>query len=253
MNAIQTWLARDVFFFLLAFCRLGSAFIFVPGIGEAFIPLRIRLVFALLVTFCILPLLYPFLPVQPERPPELIRLIGQEMAIGIYFGLLVRLYLLALQFSGMFMATQMGLATALVQDPISAQQSAALGNLLSLAALLTIVLSGLDHFLLKALVGTYEAMPPGAPLPTGDMALLFTKVVGQSLILALQIAAPYFLYGILFFLGLGVMSRLMPQLQVFFIALPLQVLGGIALLALTSSVLLSLFAQRYGDFLRGLF
>jgi len=250
MTILQSWLGDDLFRFFLVFARLGSALIFLPGVGEAFIPPRIRLALALWLSFAFVPVLGSQLPGQPSSLDRLLWLLLHEIMIGIYFGLLARLFLLGLQFSGMFMATQMGIATSLVQDPISAQQSAALSNLLSLSALCVIMATDISQLLFKGLLATYQIFPTHAPLPLGDMAEHFTKIVSQSLVLALQIAAPFFIYGILLFLGLGVLSRLMPQLQVFFIAIPLQVLGGLAMLSFTLSAALMLFAARYAEFLR---
>lgn len=253
MNFLQSILEGEVFRFFLVFARIGGALVFLPGIGEAYIAPRIRLVLALWLSFMLLPMLGNYLPSQPANYPDLAKIITREIAIGVYFGLLTRLYLLGLQFSGMFMATQMGIATALVQDPISTQQSAALSNLLSLSALCLVLNSDIGHSLFKALIATYDLLPAGRALPFQDMAKAFTEMVGKSLILALQIAAPFFIYSLLLFLGLGILSRLMPQLQVFFIAIPLQVIGGLALLALTLGAGLSLFALRYGEMLRSFF
>jgi len=79
-----------------------------------------------------------------------------------------------------------------------------------------------------------------------------SKAVGRGFALAVQLSAPFIAFGILFNLGLGVLSRLMPQLQVFFLAMPAAILIGMVVLAAVIGVMMTVFVSGLGDFLREL-
>jgi flagellar biosynthetic protein FliR len=85
---------------------------------------------------------------------------------------------------------------------------------------------------LAALAGSYAVLPPGGALPAGDLAQAVLTAVASGFALALQLAAPFVLAALVFNAALGLLARLVPSLQVFFVALPIQVLGGLALMAL---------------------
>jgi flagellar biosynthetic protein FliR len=92
--------------------------------------------------------------------------------------------------------------------------------------------TGLDHMFLRGIAGSYEVISLGAPPPVGDAAQLALEATASAFRVGFQIAMPLIAAGIIFRVGLGVLSRLIPQIQVFFVALPLQIMGGLVVLAL---------------------
>jgi flagellar biosynthesis protein FliR len=252
---IEEFLSASLFQFLLVFTRLGAAFMMLPGFGDAYVPARIRLVFALALSFAILPLLASQIPVLPAGLDRFAGLIAIEAGIGVFFGLLARIMLMAAQGAGTVIALQIGFANAFVADPITAQQAAVTGNFLLALALALIFVTGIDHLTLRALVGTYGVFPAGELPMLGDAANHMSRVVADSFTLSVQLSAPFLVYGIVFAVGLGLLSRLMPALQVFFVAMPVQLLGGIALMAigLTAMMLwfLGAYEERLSQFLPG--
>jgi flagellar biosynthetic protein FliR len=89
--------------------------------------------------------------------------------------------------------------------------------------------------MLIAIVDSYSVFVPGATLPIGDFSDTAARVLGHSFAVAMQIAAPFIVMGMLFYLGLGLLARLMPQVQVFFIAIPIQLFLGFLVMAATLS------------------
>jgi flagellar biosynthetic protein FliR len=139
---------------------------------------------------------------------------------------------LALPIAGQFIAFMLGVSNVLVTDPELAAQSSALEQLFSLAAPLAVLVSGLYAVPLAALAGSYDLIKPGALLPAGDGTLVAVRAVGQCFALALKLASPFLLAAIVWHVVLGLLGRLVPQLQVYFVALPGQLLGGLLLLAI---------------------
>ena len=244
-QTIETLLNGSIFQFLMVFARLGSAVALLPGFGEAYVPVRVRLAFALLFSLALMPMLADRVPVLPAALDRFVMDLVGEIGIGLFFGTLCRIILLAVLSAGNIIALQTGIANALSVDPSTAQQAAVSGNFLMAVTLVLIFSTGLDHTTLKALVGTYAVMPPGQLPPIGDIANFDSRIVADSFTLALQMSAPFLVYGLVFTAAMGVLARLMPTLQIFFVATPAQLLVGLALLAVTLSSLMIWFLDSY--------
>ena len=151
----------------------------------------------------------------------------------------------ALTTAGMIIANLSSLANALVQDPTSQQQGSIIGNFLTVLALMMIFSLNLHHTMLVAIVDTYTLFKPGGTLPIGDMSTVIAKVVSTTFVVAMKMAAPFIVVATLLFLGLGVLGRLMPQMQVFFVAMPLQVAMGMFVLFLGLPVMMRVFLSAF--------
>ncbi len=253
--SLEQLVSVNLFQFFMVFARLGSAIMLLPGFGEAYVPARVRLIFALTVSFALMPMIANSLPALPAAMSTFAALLVIEIGIGLFFGMIARLILLGAQSAGSVIALQIGMASALVADPTTQQQAAITGNFLLALTVVLIFATGLDHMTLKGLVGTYDIFPAGQVPPMGDVADHASRIVADSFAVAIAMTAPFLVYGIVFAVMLGLLARLMPTLQVFFIAMPLQLLAGIALMAvaLTSMMLyfLSSYEERMSVFLGG--
>ena len=237
--------AADLFSLLLVFARIGSAIMLLPGFGEVYVSGRIRLIIALALTLVITPVVSATLPKLPAGALELFLLIGSEALIGLFLGALARLLVSSLHVAGVVIGYQSSLANAQLFDPGTAQQGSLIGTFLNVLGIFLIFIANLHHLMLLALIDSYTLFAPGAPIPIGDFAEMASRLLGQSFALALKIAAPVMVIGLIFYLGLGLLARLMPQVQVFFIAIPLQTALGFFLLALTMTAGMTLFLGTF--------
>jgi flagellar biosynthesis protein FliR len=227
----------------LVFARLGAAAMMLPGIGEQEIPAPIRLGFALALVPLMLPVLSPGLPVPPESAGEAFGLIAIEVLFGVWIGGLARLVVLAFSIAGQAIGSMIGLASALIQDPSFGAGGTALSRLFGLAAVVFLLVTGLFAIPLRALVDSYQVLPVGAAFPAGDAVSLLVAATAASLDLALRITAPFALAAIILNIALGLLARIAPQVQVYFVAVPGQLLGGLALLALLTPLLLAAYGE----------
>ncbi|MEE8455597.1 MAG: flagellar biosynthetic protein FliR [Limibaculum sp.] len=227
---LEELLPAGLFTILLVFVRVGAAMMILPGYGEPYIFPRLRLLLALMTSVVVAPVLSETLPAMPESAAMLFLIILGEVLIGVFLGTLSRLFLAALTTAGMLIAYMSTMANALTLDPTAAQQGSIAGSFLSIVALLTIVTLNLHHLMLMAVVDSYQLFIPGQVPPVGDFSDLMARTVAKTFLLSFQIAAPFVVVGLIFFLGVGLLGRLMPQMQVFFVAMPLQIMVGIAVL-----------------------
>jgi flagellar biosynthetic protein FliR len=228
---------------MLVFARLGAAVMLLPGLGEQEVPSRFRLVLGLGILALVLPVLAPGLPPAPDEGAEAARLVVQEVVVGLWLGGLARILALALGMAGQAIATLIGLQGLLVFDPELGGQGTALGRAFGLVAAVLVLGSGLYALALQALVESYALIPAGAPLPLGAAAEAIAGAGAASLGLALRLAAPFVIGAVVLNLALGLLARLAPQVQTFFVAIPGQLLAGIALLMLVAPPMLRSYAE----------
>ena len=224
-----------------------------PGIGESFVPMRVRLLFALLISLLVYPILTPQIPPVPQSIAELAKLVAMEALVGLFFGSLLRLLLGTVETTGAILSVQIGLSNAMILNPALASQSALPGAFLVMAAVTLLFVTGLDHMLLRGMIDTYAVFPPGVALPPGDVVQSYTHLTSQSFAVGVEIAAPFLIIGLLLYVVVGFIQRLMPQVQLFMVMLPVEIAGGLFLFAATVGVMLSVWSRYFdeavGDFL----
>lgn len=217
---------------MLLFARVGAMVMVLPGIGEASVPPRIRLGFALLLAAVLAPGLASRMPHVPASAWGASGMVMSETIIGVALGGAARLLVTGLATAGQIMGMETGLSFAQTADPTQTQQGQVFSVFLGVMGVALIFATNLDHMFLAGVAGSYDLIRPGAPVPFGDTAHLAMEATSTAFRVGFQIATPVVAAGLIFRLGLGVLSRLIPQIQVFFVVLPLQLLGGFVVIAL---------------------
>jgi flagellar biosynthetic protein FliR len=250
---LQDILALNIFHFMMVFSRFSVVFVLFPGISAAYVPVRIRLIVALLVTFVALPMVQDQLPPQPQNLADMLWLIGSELLIGGFIGAIVQFIMSILQLAGEVIATATGLTNALVDDPVTQEQTAIVIGLLDLIAVLMVFITGSHHLLLMAAIDSYNFLKAGAPLLTGDMLDVSAKLLNDCFLMGLQLAAPFLVFNMVFQITNGILARLSPQLNVFFVAMPAQIALGLIVLMVTLPTIMLVFMRFFDDRIRGIF
>jgi len=245
--ALEEFLPVQVYALMLVFARVGSMLIIMPGIGEGYVTTRVRIYFALAFALVVAPVVQPLLPEEPPSIWGLFLLVFYEVVIGLYFGLITRIALLTMDTVGRIISFQTGLAAANIFNPAISEQGSLIGLLLTTLAILFLFIFDFHHLLLLAIVDSYELFQAGAAPPFESFADALARVATESFRVAVRFSAPFIVVGLVFYACLGILARLMPQLQIFFIGIPVQLILGFAILALILSSLMGLFIQYYGD------
>ena len=226
------------FAFMLVLCRTAAAVLLLPGLGESEPPPVLRAGLAAGVALLLLPGLAASLPPEPESFLRLGGMIASELLAGGLLGWLARLLALSLPMAGQIVSLMTGLSSVLQPDPMLGAQSAVIGKLFNLLAPVLVLSTGLYALPLSALAGSYAVFPAGGgamlagSAGVGDLTETAVRAVGASFALALRLASPFVLVSAVWQLSLGLLSRMVPQIQVYIVSLPGQVLGGLLLLAL---------------------
>jgi flagellar biosynthetic protein FliR len=246
-TAILATLPAWSFAFMLVLARFGAAMALLPGLGEATVPGVVRVGLALGITILLLPAIFPQPPPMPDAGLTAAGMVTAEVMTGLWLGWLARLFCLALPIAAQFIAFLLGISTVLQPDVELGPQTTALAALFGIAAPLAILISGLYVLPLTALVGSYRLIPPGALLPAADGTATAVAAVGQAFGLALRLASPFVLAAIVWHVAIGLVARLVPRLQIYFVSLPGQIVGGLALLATLFGVILAAWQDAVRD------
>jgi flagellar biosynthetic protein FliR len=232
---------------LIVFLRVAAAMAVLPGLGEQVISVRVRLVIALMLTAIVTPAAAPMIDMPSPGLPTLLRALATETLCGLFLGLALRLFIIAIQTAGAIAAQSTSLAQLLGQsglDPLPA-----IGHILTTAALALLMATGFHAKAAAFLLSSYAWMPALQFPGPSAIAEAGRTQVGASFRLAFSLAAPFVILSVLYNLTLGVINKAMPQLMVAFVGAPVITLGAIALLFVSAPVMLSAWLAALESFL----
>jgi flagellar biosynthetic protein FliR len=233
--------------FLILFARIGAVLMLLPVFSDEAVPPQIRLLIALGMALGLWGMLGPKIPAAAAG--NLPMTIITEILVGLAVGAIVRIMFMAAVMAGGLISLQIGLSSALVNDPSQGGQIPMLSKFIAVAAAVVCLSMGIHHLWIGAMVHSYDMFPVGGLPPASDFADLAVRTVTRSMALALSLAAPLIVYGIVFNAALGLMARLAPSIQIFFIAQPLNLLLGIALLATVFGTILATFSNEMASWM----
>lgn len=235
----------EAFAFMMLFARLGTFLAFLPGFSANYVQTRTRLILALALAAAIYPAVGDQLPPLPGSLIMMVLLLVFEMTIGLFMAMVVSALFSALQTAGTVIGFNSGLAMATIFDPVSENQNALIAGLLDLIGITLVFVLGLHDPLIRAIVESYTLFVPGVAPMTDDMAGFLTRTAADAFNLGVRLAAPFLVFAIVVQSGMGIISRLMPQMNVFFVIIPLNILLAMALLSIVLPTLMLAFFQMF--------
>lgn len=239
--------AQQVFAAGLVFARLSAIIMLLPAIGEIFVPIRIRLALA----FAMAVLLFPVIGVNaPPVPASVAGLAGaliKETLIGLMIGSILRFFMSSLATAGEIVSIQSTLGFAQTAKPTQATPSSTLGTFLGLIGMVLVMTTDLHHLFIIAMVKSYTLFPFTRQIQVADAGQLAIQTVSSSFALGVQLAAPVIVFSLVFNVATGLVGRVMPQFQVFFVASPLMVLLSLSIFSLSLGAIGMVWLDHYRD------
>ena len=231
----------------MIFLRIGAVFMLTPGFSASYVNIQLRLILALAVSLVAMPLLTPMIPPEPKEFSTIIQYILNEISIGIFLGMIMQFLFFALNLAGSIASQAIGFSNAQIFDPTFQNQTMLIETFLSIIAITVVFIMDIHHLMLEAIIDSYYLFVPGRALPWHDLASHMTETVTKSFTFGFKIGSPFIAFTIIFYSGIGLVSRLMPQLNIFFLSLPLQIYLGIGLLFITAPIMLSVFLGYFDE------
>ncbi|MCX7982201.1 MAG: flagellar biosynthetic protein FliR [Syntrophales bacterium] len=236
---------EQVIGFILVLMRVGAIFIMMPVFGERVVPAQVKAGISVIIAIIVYPVLkVDVTGLKAATTVELLIRMTGEVLIGVAIGFIARIVFAAVQTAGELMGFQMGVAIANVVDPVSSTQISILSEFLYLVALLVFVTVDGHHLFLASIGESYRVIPIMQGVLNARAAqemLLLTKDV---FVIGFKIAAPVLAVIIFVNVGLGLIARTVPQINVFIVGFPLQVFMGLLFLGIAMPFIVALIAHE---------
>ena len=238
--------------FVLVLARVGAAMALLPGVGEAGSPAIVRIGLALGLTILLLPAVQPLVPPLPAMSLNLALMVAGEVVTGLSFGWIARVVVLALPVAAQLIGYLVGLSSILQPDAELGAQSGALAKLFSFGIPVILLATDLYTQLLIALTGLFRLIPPGHMPPFGENLQVAVHAAGVEFGLAVQLASPFVVAAVAWNLAMGLVTRVVPRMQIYFVSMPGQIMVGLALLAMTSGAIVLAWRNEVAAFMNTL-
>ncbi|MCW2955298.1 MAG: flagellar biosynthetic protein FliR [Thermoleophilia bacterium] len=229
------WAVPQVITFILVVARLSGMFLIAPVFSSSMIQSRFKVMIMLVLAATLTPMVAPrSVEEVPTGALDLLLAVGMEALIGFSMGFAIAIVFSAVQVGASLIDTSMGLSMASIVDPLNNAQSAVMGSFYSMVATLCFLSVQGHHWMLAGFTRSFEMVGPGrVPDVEKMLANVFDSFTGLFTI-AFQIAAPVLITLLLVDIVLGIVSRVVPQMNVFFVGAPLKI--GVGLLAVIISL-----------------
>jgi flagellar biosynthesis protein FliR len=232
---------------MLVFLRISAFLLVLPFFTMANFPVAMRVAVGAIIALLIAPVL-PAFPLDQLNFIAVLGVMAQEVSVGLLLGFVARMVFYAVDIAGSIISTEMGLNLATILDPMTQQSSQISGTILMFLATIVMFTLNLHDWLLLGFERTYTVLPIGGAHLNNA---LFENIVGQTsrvFVLALQISAPVIAVSFVITLVFAVMSRAVPEMNVFSEMFGFRVVGGMIVFGFT----LQLTAQYVANYLNRL-
>lgn len=249
MSLLETVIATQLYAFLIIFARVGCVMMIMPGFSDSTVPMNMRLHLALGFTLVLVPVLLPYLPAQiPETPVAFTLLVVREMLVGIFIGLMSQVMMNAINLTGVLVSHATSLSSAFTFSPQMSSQSTVINSFLSILVVVMIFVTDMHHYLLWGVVDSYKMIGTSDALLFGDFSNTIAQGISYAFRIGLMISAPFIVVSFGVFVGMGLVARLVPQIQVFILSIPVQIITGIIVLMTAVSAMMLFYLDEYQIF-----
>lgn len=231
--------------YLICLARVGSLMAAMPIFSGKQVPARVRLGLAVVLSMVLFPVAAPLIPQVPFEPMRLALLVGGEAMVGLMLGFVAQFVFNAVELGGTVISYKMGFAAANIFDPQTQRQISVVPQFQNVLAILIFLSLDIHHLFLRALVESYRLLVPGQADFSGDAISYVVTLSSSIFVLGVKLSAPVLAVLILSSIVLGVMARVFPQLNVFFLSFPLNIGIAFVVIGVTLNMMAALLAREF--------
>lgn len=235
---------ETVFSFFLIFTRFAAIMTFIPALGDVKIPMKTKLLLSVFISFTAMNIVSDDMPKPTSSNSLTAYYLTSEMLIGSMFGLTAKIIFTSLLVVGNLVSMQSGLSAATIFDPNQKDQIMIFSSFIVSMTVVMIFISDAHHIFIAGFIETYKVFKPGLMPSIADMADNMSQVITESFLLAFKISSPFLIIGVAILFASGILSRLMPSLQVLFVITPGQILVMFGVLYLVLNHIISLVIDK---------
>jgi flagellar biosynthetic protein FliR len=237
----------DYYNWLFVFLRVSAFLMVLPFFSATNFPVTMRIALGALTALLLAPLL-PRSTLPYSSYLSLLGVVTQELGIGLLLGFVSRMVFYAADLAGSIIAMELGLNMGTVFDPLMQRNSQVPASILFFLAAVVMLALDLHHWVLMGFQRTYLVLPVGAAHLNHAVFAVVAGHTAKIFIVALQIAAPVVAVSFVVTLVFAVLSRAVPQMNVFILSFSFRIIGGLVVFGFT----LQLTAQHVLNYLHRL-
>lgn len=222
--------SAEILAFFLVFARIGTFIVMMPAIGETRYPARVRIALGVLISMLAAPL--SGVAAAPEHPALLVPILGAEMAVGLFFAFGMRIILSAVQIFGAKFGFYAGLSNSFAPNDGVTEGGSSAAALIHMGLIAIILVTNTHHVMIMGAARSYSLIPIGSA-GFFDMSEQLARLGANAFWMATMIGAPFMIYSVLANMALGIANKVLPSLQVFFVAGPAMIIAGFVVLSFT--------------------
>jgi flagellar biosynthetic protein FliR len=222
----------DLFRFLFVVVRLSAIVLPLPFLGARMVPAQLKVVLVVVLSVSVYPAIQTQKILMPLGPVHLAVMLLSELCIGFLIGFVAQVLFAGIQLSGELINQQMGLSIASLIDPVHNQQSSLISNFQYIVAALMFFSGQAHHWFIYAMAESLHRIPLGELTAPQAMVTVLVTLLGQACIAAIKIAAPLIVTLLLANIAMGIVARLVPQMNIFLLGVPVSFGVGLVVLGL---------------------
>ncbi|MCX8130309.1 MAG: flagellar biosynthetic protein FliR [Clostridia bacterium] len=219
--------------FLLVFVRMTGLFVIAPIFGRRNVPTYLKIGFAFFLAIILVSNVSLQKPSQFDNIYGFLLLVFKEFMVGITLGYISYLIFTAIYIAGQLIDMQVGFGMVNVLDPVSNIQIPITSNFYSIISMLVFLMLNGHHALIKALFDSYEYVPLGGAVFSEALLNDVIRIFSEAFVLGFRISAPILAAILITDIALGVISKTVPQLNVFVVGMPLKIILGLLIMIVT--------------------
>jgi flagellar biosynthetic protein FliR len=216
--------------FAMVLTRISAFLLVVPVFSWESVPMMIKVSAALLLSFFFTLVNPQAVTAEQASAVQAMLLLAGEATYGLALGAIANILFAAVKLGGRIMEDQMGLSMAEILDPMTEERGQPLASLLEMIFIIAFLAANGHHLLIKVIQRSYELFPAGKIPTVGVLAGNMLEATSVMLTAGLRIAAPLLAALLVLLVALAILSRIVPEMNIFFISFPLRILAGLVLL-----------------------
>lgn len=234
--------------FLLVLTRISGIFLIAPFFGTINIPVQMRAATAIMMSLVIFPVVVRNAVVTaPETIFMFAGTVVQELFVGWLIGFVAFIALSTMNMAGKIMDMQVGFSMANVFDPTSGQQTSLIGIFLYNLAVIYLLVSNGHHMIIAAVVESFNRVPLDGLVWKESMADFVINLTSSIFLVGMKIAIPVTFTILMINVGMGILARTMPQMNIFVVGIPLHLVSGLFMLAMLLPFYILFLDVIFGD------
>ena len=232
---------------IIIFVRIVTLFSVAPIFNNPVIPIQVRISMALFFSFVLFSLLKESAPNINLDFLSFVVLVMIETVVGLIIGFTMSLIFWGMQYAGELMGFDLGLNIATLYDPETGNNPV-LGRFFNYVALLIFLIINGHHFIIDAIKISYDSVPIAGFTLSADFIEKITKATSIIFIVAIKIAAPILISLFLTNISLGIMARVVPQMNIFLVGAPLKIAVGLFIISIVMPFIIVIFRKLLYNF-----